>query len=85
MKYPRSQSLSDLDAEPPRMGVLELYSAHGGIPKETKFLKWSEVTTKGQGLAGRFPAFRGALERHLSKSERVAMCRRSTKHAPVVS
>jgi len=27
MKYLRSQSLSDLDAEPPRVGVFELYSA----------------------------------------------------------
>jgi len=61
MKSLRSQSLSDLDAEPPRVGVFELYPADGGIPKETRFLKWSEVTTKGQGLAGRllqfYPAF----------------------------
>jgi hypothetical protein len=55
MKYLRSQSLSDLDAEPPRVGVFELYSANKRIPKETGFLNQAEVTTKGQVLAERPP------------------------------
>src|ERR1700746_838167 len=56
MKYLRSQSLSDLDAEPPRVGVFELYSGGLGIRKETAHMNCAEVTLEGQGRAVRISA-----------------------------
>jgi hypothetical protein len=90
MKYLRSQSLSDLDAEPPRVGVLELYSVQVAIPKETEPLQWTEVTTKGQGLVGmnasvaRAPRPRPFAPRRTRKN-RNSTCQKQTSWKPEAS